>query len=134
MILQVKNTQDSISTKSNIYRKLCTCSVCNNLVCKSLFDYGMHVVRKHSNINFMNFTIHGLKKFIQIEILKQLKKIKYYNNLSQEKQIELFTLVKKKLKEETPIILKGFIPDGRRKSKSRRRSRSKSRRRSNRRS
>ena len=124
MILQVENTQDTIPL--NIYNKLCTCSICN-IKCRSLFDYGMHVVRKHSNMNFVNFTIHGLKKFIQIEILKQLKKIKYYNNLSQEKQIELFTIVKKKLKEETPIILKGFIPDGKRKSKSRR-SRRKSRR------
>ena len=108
----------------HVYHKLCYCHICKK-DCKSLFKYGMHVVKKHSK---QLFSEKSLKIFIQKEIIKQLQKIQYYNDLDQDGQIMLFTNVKAQLKKETPLILKGFIPDGRRKrkSKSRRRSKTKS--------
>ena len=113
----------------HVYHKLCYCTICKK-DCKSLFKYGMHVVKKHST---QSFTIHTLKIFIQKEIIKQLQKIDNYDKLEQEAQILLFAKVKAQLKKETPLLLKGFIPDGRNSRKSRK-SRSKRKSRKSRRS
>ena len=81
----------------NIYERLCFCIKCNKKF-DSLFDYGFHVFEKHKSVTIKS--IKEFKKFIENEIIEQLNSIKIYNERSSTYQKNLFSLVKKQLKEE----------------------------------
>ena len=119
---------------NELYNKLCYCKECKKQF-SSLFEYGLHVCKRHYQISFDEISIQGFKKFIETEILKQLDSIKYYKELSTDDKKKVFSLVKKELKHETSFPLSLLIPDGRKKkSKSKRKRKSKSKRKRKRRS
>ena len=94
-----------------MYERLCFCTKCNKKF-NTLFEYGFHVFQKHRKVKINSIT--DFKKFVENEILKQLENIKIYRERPIIYQKKVFSLVKKKLKEETMFPLNLVLPDGKR--------------------